>query len=63
MVARNGGGGEELDDMDEGQIENIGGQDEDDEEWIQAHASSSSPERWDVLGLGQAMVMVEKCQS
>ncbi|KAL0659872.1 hypothetical protein Bca4012_080457 [Brassica carinata] len=56
MVARNGGGGEELDDMDEGQIENIGGQDEDDEEWIQAHASSSSPERWDVLGLGQAMV-------
>ena len=62
MVSRNGGGGE-LDDMDEGQIENIGDQDEDDEEWTQAHASSSSssPERWDVLGLGQAMVMVEKC--
>ncbi|KAH0935665.1 hypothetical protein HID58_012782 [Brassica napus] len=59
MVSRNGGGGE-LDDMDEGQIENIGDQDEDDEEWTQAHASSSSssssPERWDVLGLGQAMV-------
>ncbi|KAL0739064.1 hypothetical protein Bca4012_015274 [Brassica carinata] len=55
MVSRNGG---ELDDMDEGQIERIGGQDEDDEECTQGHASSSSssPERWDVLGLGQAMV-------
>ncbi|KAJ4868605.1 pfkB-like carbohydrate kinase family protein [Raphanus sativus] len=56
MLSRNGGGGGELDDMDECQIESIGGQDEDDEEMTQAHASSSSPERWDVLGLGQAMV-------
>lgn len=59
MVSRNGEGGGELDDMDEGQIESICGQDEDDEEWTQAHtssSSSSSPERWDVLGLGQAMV-------
>lgn len=56
MVCRNGGGGE-LDDMDEGAIERIGDQDEDDEEFTQGHAnSSSSPERWDVLGLGQAMV-------
>ncbi|CAH2077763.1 unnamed protein product [Thlaspi arvense] len=58
MVPRNGGGGGgELDDMDEGEIERIGDQDEDDEELIEGHPiSSSSPERWDVLGLGQAMV-------
>ncbi|VVB11290.1 unnamed protein product [Arabis nemorensis] len=56
MVSRNDVGGE-LDDMDEGEIGRIGGQDEDDEDFIEAHAnSSSSPERWDVLGLGQAMV-------
>ena len=55
MVSRNGGEGE-LDDMDEGEIQRIGGGEEDDEEWTQGHASSSSPERWDVLGLGQAMV-------
>lgn len=57
LVSRNGGG---LDDLDEGEIERIGGQDEDDEEEsIEGHldnSPSSSPERWDVLGLGQAMV-------
>ena len=38
-----------------GEIERIGGQDE---ELIQGHDdhSPSSPDRWDVLGLGQAMV-------
>lgn len=58
LVCRNGGGGGgELDDMDESQIERIGNQDEDEDELIQFHAHSSpSPERWDVLGLGQAMV-------
>lgn len=48
MVSRNG-------EFDEGEIERIGGQDE---ELIQGHDdnSPSSPDRWDVLGLGQAMV-------
>ncbi|KFK29284.1 hypothetical protein AALP_AA7G113600 [Arabis alpina] len=54
MVSRNDGAGG-LDDMDEGQIERIGNQDEDDDEFMQGHAANS-PERWDVLGLGQAMV-------
>ncbi|ESQ54511.1 hypothetical protein EUTSA_v10025109mg [Eutrema salsugineum] len=55
-VSRNGGDGG-LDDLDEGEIERIGEQDEDDDELIEGHhVSSSSPERWDVLGLGQAMV-------
>ena len=51
MVSRNG-------EFDEGEIERIGGQDEDDEELVEGHDdnSPSSPERWDVLGLGQAMV-------
>lgn len=53
MVSRNGG----LDDLDEGEIERIGGQDEDDDDEEEAHPHSpSSPDRWDVLGLGQAMV-------
>lgn len=58
LVCSNGGGGGEVDDMDEGQIERIGVHDEDDDEFIQPHSnhSSSSPDRWDVLGLGQAMV-------
>lgn len=59
LVCRIGGcgGGVELDDMDECEIQRIGNQDEDDDEFIQVHASSAaSPERWDVLGLGQAMV-------
>ena len=51
MVSRNG-------EFDEGEIERIGGQDEDDEELVEGHDdnSPSSPDRWDVLGLGQAMV-------
>ncbi|CAH8275147.1 unnamed protein product [Arabidopsis lyrata] len=59
LVCRIGGcgGGVELDDMDECEIQRIGNHDEDDDEFIQVHASSAaSPERWDVLGLGQAMV-------
>ncbi|CAA7039692.1 unnamed protein product [Microthlaspi erraticum] len=58
-ATRNDGGGGGLDDLDEGEIERIGNQDEDDEELIEqghVNTSSSSPERWDVLGLGQAMV-------
>uniref|UniRef100_A0A1J3DWR1 Carbohydrate kinase PfkB domain-containing protein n=1 Tax=Noccaea caerulescens TaxID=107243 RepID=A0A1J3DWR1_NOCCA len=59
-ATRNDGGGGGLDDLDEGEIERIGNQDEDDEELIEEghvdSSSSSSPERWDVLGLGQAMV-------
>ncbi|XP_010433342.1 PREDICTED: uncharacterized protein LOC104717471 [Camelina sativa] len=55
LCSTNGGGGE-LDDMDEGEIERIGNQDEeDDDDFIIGH-SNTSPERWDVLGLGQAMV-------
>lgn len=61
-ATRNDGGGGGLDDLDEGEIERIGNQYEDDEELIEeghvdsSSSSSSSPERWDVLGLGQAMV-------
>ncbi|CAN8326138.1 unnamed protein product [Cochlearia groenlandica] len=51
-----GGGGGEVDDMDEGEIGRIGNQEDDDDELIEPSAASSSPERWDVLGLGQAMV-------
>ncbi|XP_010550983.1 PREDICTED: uncharacterized protein LOC104821716 [Tarenaya hassleriana] len=58
---RSNSNGGDFDDADEGEEEEndvVGDESEEDEEEIEGGdvSSSSSPERWDVLGLGQAMV-------